>query len=167
MIDLQTRDMQLWNEGFRKAPPEGMSGPIQVREYGDGFLANAYDGIYFSPGLLEPWQPLTKELQQKDYFAGYFCRDLASHQPDRNEWLMARNAGIVLMHKSTEEELIYEDVADDLDLIDAVTPFEDHYFVSFYRHRNGRMGVRISKDFQETKELTLGDPDSDVAQESP
>lgn len=158
VIDLQSRDMKLWNEGFRIAPPEGMSGPAQVREYGDGFLASTYDGIYFSPGLLEPWEPLTEELDLSKYVAGYFCRDLASHHPEQDEWLMARNAGIYLMHESTEEELIYEDVADDLDLIDAITAFEDHYFVSFHRHQKGKMGVRIGQDLKDVKVLTLQMP---------
>lgn len=155
VIDLRTQEQILWTEGFRTSPPEGLHGPCRVREHGDGFLVSTYDGIYFAPGLLEPWQPLTQELDLSKYFAGYFCRDLTSHYPEQDEWLMARNAGIYLMHESTEEELIYEDVADDLDLIDAITPYRDHYFVSFNRHQNGLMGVRISQDLKEVKVLTL------------
>ena len=161
VVDLQAGQMRRWNEGLESGPPTGLSGSCRVRPHGDRFLASRYDGIYLAAGLLEPWQKLSGEIRHDDYLGGNFCRDLVSHDAQADAWLVAKNTGIHLMTASTEGETVFADAEDDHDLILAMAPFQQHYFVSFARLRDGCVGVRISEDLSNWQPLYLSEKSSE------
>jgi hypothetical protein len=161
VVDLRAGQMQRWDEGFESAPPVGLSGACRIRLHGDRFLASRHDGIYFAAGLLEPWQKLSSEIRHDDYLGGNFCRDLVSHDAETDAWLVAKNSGIHLMKATTQGETVFADVEDDHDLILAITPFRQYYFVSFARLSNDCVGVRISEDLSRWQSLYLSEKSSE------
>ncbi|MCA9100625.1 MAG: hypothetical protein KDA63_05735 [Planctomycetales bacterium] len=156
VVDLKTNKIKSWEDGFESPPPPELRGPSRVRPHGDRFLASLHDGIYVSSGMFKPWQKLSGDFKHEDsVLGGSFCRDLVSHNAEADEWLIATNSGIQLMKESSQVRTVFVDKRDDHELILGVTPFEDCYFVSFARLRNGCIGVRIAKDLSSSQALYL------------
>lgn len=155
VIDLQTQEMIPWKAGFDPKIPAGLTGLCHVRTHGEQFLASRHDGIYLASGVLEPWHKLSNEIRHEGYLGGNFCRDLISHDAHTDQWLVARNSGVHLMQGASEHLTVLTDAHDDHDdhdLILAIVPFRQYYFVSFSRLKNGCIGLRIPRD------LSTADP---------
>jgi hypothetical protein len=147
VIDLDEAKLVPWAEGLDARPPQGLHGPCRVCRHGDRYLLRSHDGIHVADGLLQPWRPL---VQPSGGFmtAGPY-RSLLSFDADRDQWLLADNRGIQLMRGGQEVKTVFADRPDPHDLIQQITPYRDEFFVSFYRLKDGCVGVRLAGDLSD------------------
>ncbi len=99
VLGLPKRTLTRWTEGMSESRPEGLYGPCLVVRHGDGFLAANHDGVYVADGLLKPWHSLWKPLVGDDDLRTADCRALCTFDASNDQWLMADDSGIHLMHR--------------------------------------------------------------------
>ena len=160
VVDLAKPKLQPWTDGIEGERPDGMYGACKVIRHGDGFLMSCHDGVYMADGVLKPWRRVSsKRTTPDDYLRQEYCRAFCSFDASKEQWLMADGSGIHLMEGGRKLRTVFEDKADDHDLIVDITPHDGKYFVSFARLKPGVLGVALSGDLSrcETLLLTKGD----------
>ena len=156
VLDLPKQELISWTDGVKGEPPGGMHGPCRVIQHGDRYLMSTHDGVYIADGLLMPWRRLTQSVDLDDYLRQQFCRAFCSFDSAEDQWLMADGAGIHLMRGGKKLRTVFTDKPDEHDLIQDITLHEGRYFVSFYRLKEGVLGVVLSEDLSSWKTLSLG-----------
>ena len=153
VIDTIARQLKSWNEGFSIPPDDGLSGPVDVKQHGNRFIACHRDGVYIAETLLSKWEMLNDDFRYKGVTNKTFCRDLLTYDSS-NQWIVANGAGIHRMENGMKMELVFPDTDEEHTLIDSITHFNSYYFVSFYRLKES-MGVRMEGDLKSWRSIPI------------
>ena len=158
VLDLATGNISPWSKGLQPTPANHR-GPGNLRPFGNRYLLSRMDGVFEADGLSNEWRLITDQFAITEALDTELCRDLIEHDPKSKQWLVASNAGVHLMEGDKLVRTVLPDSAtappasDDTDLILQIVPFQDYYFISFARLKNGEVGVRLNRDLTKWKTM--------------